>query len=52
MNMNEAKAKLEEVDVYAVTRHPVQPLVGELCDVVKFLLNKIEQIENGDKNES
>lgn len=45
MNLEQAKAKLIEISKSTGTKHP-KVLVGELCVVVKFLLDEIDCIKS------
>jgi hypothetical protein len=43
MNVEQAKAKLAEINRSTATKHP-KVLVGELCGIIGFLLNEIERL--------
>lgn len=44
MNLEQVKKKLTDISRSTATKHP-KVLVGELCVVIKFLLDEIEQIK-------
>jgi len=45
MNLDQAKAKLKDISKSTGTKHP-KVLVAELCSVVKYLLDKVENLPN------
>ena len=45
MNLKQARAKLESISGSTATQHP-KVLVGELCIVVKFLLDELDRIKS------
>lgn len=44
MNLEQAKKKLINISQSTATKHP-KVLIGELCIVIKFLLDEIEKIK-------
>jgi hypothetical protein len=44
MNIEQAKAKLDSISKSTSTKHP-KVLVGELCVIVKFLLDELDRIK-------
>ena len=45
MDIKRAKAKLIDISQSTATKHP-KILIGELCTVIKFLLDEIERIKS------
>lgn len=41
MNIQQAKAKLTDINRSTATKHP-KVLIGELCGIIKFLLEQID----------
>ena len=50
MNLEQAKAKLTDINRSTATKHP-KVLIGELYHVIKFLLDEIEHIKDNDSTD-